>query len=120
MRTISNYKIEKETYEAQHEAGRHNPAQVLKFRDKSGKHEVTLESGHFDHISVFREGLETVVLSMHVGFGYIGIQVIFEGEEIASRFLQGWEVEQELGEGWENKTDNYLARTMYHDAMEAL
>lgn len=88
MKTKSNYTIEKETLEEQLTAKRYNPAFVLVFKNKSGKHRVTLDSGGFDDIEVFREKNFVYVLSINQRMYYVGMQVFEGSEEKGNIFLQ--------------------------------
>ena len=89
MRTIHNYKLEKETWESQRIAGRYNPATEIVFRDKRGIHRHTIGAGNSDNIHVFREGYWTIVLSVNYGLPYCGIE-IFDGDmAFYDTFVQG-------------------------------
>jgi hypothetical protein len=97
MRRVG-YSVEKETYEEQSDAGRHNPGLVLLFRDKTGRHRVPISAGYRDEIDVYRQGDETYVLTKNRGLDYVGLE-IFRGDESAGDiFLQvDYEITDTLG-----------------------
>ena len=99
MRRIHNYRISKEDFWEMLHAKRHNPCLVITFRDKSGKHTHKLSAGYSDDIDVYREGMETYVLSSNPSLDYVGLE-IFEGpEKQGSVFFQGDQVKEVLGRG---------------------
>lgn len=99
MRTVDWISTEYETCEQQTESRRCNPAKVMRYRDKRGIHEVTLDHGSNDELHLFREGEYTLVLSVNRRVGYTGLQILNgEGEESEGVFLQSdHEVESVLG-----------------------
>jgi hypothetical protein len=90
MRTINfrSYSIDHESWEEMAKARRENRALVLQYRDRQGKHRVTIDAGESDEIDVFREGELTLVLSTNSRYGYAGIQAFKGSEETGSIFLQ--------------------------------
>jgi len=54
MRKV-NYRLEKESWEDMHEAGRMNPSLEVIFRDKTGNHRQKIGAGHSDDIFAYRE-----------------------------------------------------------------
>jgi len=99
MRRIHNYSISKEDFWEMLHAKRHNPCLVITFRDKYGKHTHKLSAGYSDNIDVYREAMETYVLSSNPRLDYVGLE-IFEGpEKQGSVFFQGGQVKEVLGRG---------------------
>jgi hypothetical protein len=97
MRKIHNYRISKEDFWEMLHAKRHNPCLVITFRDKSGTYAHKLSAGYWDDIDVYREGMETYVLSTNSRLDYVGLE-IFEGpEKQGSIFLQGDQIKEALG-----------------------
>ena len=97
MRRISNFTIDKESFDDMVKSGRFNPALEITFRDRNGKHVHKLGVGYDDVLDVYREGAETYVLSSHCGIGYFGL-VIFEGsEKLGEMFVEAHEVKETLG-----------------------
>jgi len=97
MRRISNFTISKESVENMIQAGRFNPCLEITFRDRTGKHVHKLSVGYDDVLDVYREGLETYVLSSHCGLGYIGLEILEGSEKIGQMFIEGHEVKETLG-----------------------
>lgn len=96
MRKIHNYRISKEDFWEMLHAKRHNPCLVIKFKDKSGTHTHKLSAGYGDVMDIYREGIETYVLSTNSRLDYVGLE-IFEGpEKQGSIFLQGDQVKEVL------------------------
>ncbi len=97
MEKITNYQINKESFEAMRKAQRYNPALEICFRDSSGEHIQTLSAGYDDDLHVYREAGETYVLSLNTRLGYAGLQV-FDGSDVAGEiFLQESQVEETIG-----------------------
>lgn len=97
MRRINNYSINKESTEDMINAGRFNPCLQIIFRDRSGNHTHKLSAGDSDVLDVYREGIETYVLSTNSRLAYIGLE-IFEGpEKQGSVFFQWDQVKEALG-----------------------
>jgi len=97
MRKIHNYRINKEDFWEMLHAKRHSPCLVITFRDISGQHTHKLSAGYGDGIDVYREGLQTYVLSHNKSLGYVGLQ-IFKGSEIVGEmFVEDHEVKETLG-----------------------
>ncbi len=97
MRRINRFSIDKESYEDMLKARRFNPCLEITFRDRSGTYTHKLSAGHSDVLNVYREGLETYVLSSNPRLGYIGLEV-FEGpDKIGSFFIEGHQIEEVLG-----------------------
>ena len=113
MRTIHNYKLGKESWDAQREAGRYNPATELHYRDKTGKHAVTLACGDSDDVTILRDGHTTYALSLNTGLGYAGLQAFDNGAETGSVFLQNdYEVDEILGKGGLNKSSTWICKVL--------
>ena len=99
MRRIINFRINKESIDDMIKAGRFNPCLEITFRDRSGKHTHKLSAGYSDDIDVYRDDLETYVLSSNPRLDYVGLE-IFEGpEKLGSIVLQGHQVKEVLGRG---------------------
>ena len=99
MHRINNYTITKESTEDMIKAGGFNPRLEITFKDKSGQHTHKLSVGADDILDVYREGMETYVLSTNPRLDYVGLE-IFEGpEEQGSVFFQGDQVKEVLGRG---------------------
>jgi len=97
MRRINKFTINKESTEDMIKAGRFNSSREITFRDKTGKHTHKLFVGCSDVLDVYREGLETYILSTNSRFGYIGLE-IFEGAEKAGDiFLENHQIKEVLG-----------------------
>ncbi len=100
MRTIHYWKVQEESYENQRKAGRYNPAREILYRDKTGNHMVAIGAGTGDAIDMFREGIDTIIMSTSYRLNYVGIEVFRDGELIHDRFLQDdWELGEVLGIG---------------------
>jgi len=97
MRRISTFTIDKESFDDMIQAGRFNPCLEITFRDKNGQHVHKLGVGYDDVLDVYREGLETYVLSSHCGLGYIGLEIFEGSERIGEMFVEGHEVKETLG-----------------------
>jgi len=96
MRRISNFTIDKETIEDMIKAGRYNQCLEITFQDRTGKYTHKLSAGGSDVLDVYREGLETYVLSSHCGMGYIGLEIFEGSERIGELFIEGHEVKKTL------------------------
>lgn len=84
IRTVRNYEIKHETWDKAWEAKRYNRALTLTYRDKVGRHTVTLQAGESDEIHVFRELIcdqwgvkvpHTYVLTINRRHGYCGVEI---------------------------------------------
>jgi hypothetical protein len=96
MRRIYNYRISKEDFwEMLHEK-RFNPCLVISFRDKSGQHRHKLSAGYSDVLDVYREGIETYVLSTNSMLGYVGLEVIHGDEKLGEIFMEEDELKDVL------------------------
>lgn len=90
---IPNYKIRKESFESQREAGRYNPGLELLI----GQVVMPLAAGSNDDIDVRTEGDEIYVLTRNYSLGYIGLEVFTkEGSQIGDIFCQSEEEAREL------------------------
>jgi len=96
MRRIHNYRISKEDFWEMLHAKRHNPCLVIKFKDKSGNHTHKLSAGYQDDIDVYREGLETYVLSSNSMLGYVGLEILEGPDNIGAIFLEDHQVKEVL------------------------
>ena len=96
MRKV-NFKLEKESWEEMHEAGRWNPSLEVIFRDKTGNHRHKIGSGYSDDIHAYREADETYILSTHSGLGYIGLDAFKGNERIGEVFIDSHQVEETVG-----------------------
>jgi hypothetical protein len=108
MRTVNrkSYLIRTETLESQLAAGRYNPSYELHFRDRHGRHVVTLDAGSDDHVSIFRDGEITFALSRNTRIGYCGLQAFRGDDEIGDVFMQN-PSEDLAGEGLTQDWDDY-------------
>jgi hypothetical protein len=97
MRRINNYSINKESIEDMINAGRFNPCLEITFRDRSGKHTHNLSAGYSDVLDVYREGIETYVLSTNSMLGYVGIDVFEGAEKTGSIFLESHQIKEVIG-----------------------
>lgn len=97
MRKISNFSIEKESFEDMCKAKRFNPCLEITFRDKTGVHTHKLDAGYGDSMDICREGGFTFVLSRNSRLGYIGLQAFDGAEMVGSMFLESEQVESILG-----------------------
>ena len=97
MRRINNYSINKESTEDMINAGRFNPCLQITFRDKTGKHTHKLSVGHDDILDIYREGLETCVLSTNTRLGYVGLEMFEGAEKTGSIFLESHQVKEVRG-----------------------
>jgi len=97
MRRINNYSIEKESIEEMVKAGRFNPCLEISFWDRTGSHTHKLSAGYDDVLDVYREGLQTYVLSHNHSLGYVGLE-IFKGSVVTGEmFLEGHGMKDILG-----------------------
>ena len=96
MRKIHNYRISKEDFWEMLHAKRHNPCLVITFKDKSGKHTHKLSAGYRDILDIYREGIETYVLSTNSRLDYVGLEIFEGSEKQGSIFLQGDQVKEVL------------------------
>ena len=97
MRRINNYSITKESFWDMLHEKRFNPCIEITFRDRSGKHTHKLSAGYGDELDIYRDGLETFILSTNSRLGYVGLEV-FEGDEkIGSIFLESHQIKEVLG-----------------------
>jgi hypothetical protein len=97
MRKINNYSINKESTEDMINAGRFNPCLEIIFRDRSGKHTHKLSAGYSDDIDVYRDDLDTFILSRNSRLGYVGLEVFEGAEKTGSIFLESHQVKEVLG-----------------------
>ena len=97
MRRINNFTIDKESTEDMVNAGRFNPSLEITFRDKTGKHTHKLSVGYSDVLDVYREGLETYILSTNSRFGYIGLEIFEGADKSGDIFLERHHVKEVLG-----------------------
>jgi len=119
MRTIVNYTISPESIEAQTKARRYNPTTVCTFRDKRGKHTVTIGKGNNDYIDVFREGHLTFILTRNFSFGYVGLDVFDGDENIGNMFLQSTEqVDELLGQNGIDKAGWWISKVLANYAIQ--
>lgn len=99
MRRIQNYTIGKEPFEDTVKAGRWNPCLQITFKDRSGKHTHELSAGNYDVLDVYREGMETYVLSTNTRLGYVGLEVFEGAEKLGNVFLESHQAKDVLGRG---------------------
>lgn len=93
MRTINNWETRKETWEEYHAAGCYGPRSVLVYRDRTGKHEVVINTGTLYDVDVFREGVSTYVLTTSRSMGCAGLEDFVDGEEYGSVFFEDYQIE---------------------------
>ena len=106
-------KLEKETWEEQQEAGRHNPGLVVLFRDRKGKHRVPISAGYSDDVEGFRSGEETYILSMNRGLNYVGLQVFQGSDEIGDMFVdRDYDIEEMFGPRGLDTADYNIAKIL--------
>jgi len=97
MRRITNYSIKKESTEDMIKAGRFNPGLEITFRDRSGLHTHKLSAGYGDDLDVYRDDLDTFVLSTNSRLGYVGLEVFESAEKTGAIFLEAHQVKNVLG-----------------------
>jgi len=97
MRKINNYSINKESTEDMINAGRFNPCIEITYRDRSGKHTHKLSAGYSDDINVYRDDLDTFILSRNSRLGYIGLEVFEGAYKTGEIFLESHQVKEVLG-----------------------
>jgi hypothetical protein len=97
MRGVTNYQVQKESFDDMHSSGRFNPSLEVTFRDKTGIHTHKISAGHSDDIDVYRESRETYVLSRNLSLGYVGLEVFTGADAVGDMFLQGDQVDEILG-----------------------
>lgn len=97
MRRIHNYSIDKESIEDMVKAGRFNPCLEIYFWDRTGSHIHKLSAGYDDVLDVYREGLQTYVLSHNHSLEYIGLEIFKGSVVIGEMFVEGHEVKETLG-----------------------
>ncbi|WP_020585839.1 hypothetical protein [Desulfobacter curvatus] len=97
MRRIRNYSINKESTDNMIQAKRFNPCLEITFRDCSGQHTHKLSAGYGDDLDVYREGVETYILTTNPKLGYIGLEV-FEGpDKTGEIFVEEHQVKEVIG-----------------------
>ena len=80
MKTATNWETFRESWESQRDAGRHNPARVLIFKERKRgrqcycRHRLILSAGDGDTVDVYQEGREIIVCSIRRGLNYAGLQ----------------------------------------------
>ena len=97
MRRIHNYSIGKESIEDMINGGRFNPCLEIYFWDRTGSHTHKLGAGYEDVLDVYREGLQTYVLSHNNSLGYMGLEIFKGSVVIGEMFVEGHEVKETLG-----------------------
>ena len=97
MRRVNNYSINKESTDDMIKSGRFNPCIEITFRDRSGKHTHKLSAGYGDVLDVYREGMETYVLSTNTRLEYIGLEIFEGADKTGSIFLESHQVKEVLG-----------------------
>ena len=97
MHRIDNYSIGKESFEDMLHAKRFNPYLEITFRDKSGQHTQKLSAGDSDVLDVYREGLETYVLSTNSRLAYIGLEIFESAGKIGEVFIEACRIKKALG-----------------------
>jgi hypothetical protein len=97
MRKLKRYALDFETLEQQCEAGRFNPARIMRYSIGKEKYIITLSAGNADDIDVYRDRQNNVfVLSRNYRMGYVGCE-IFCGSELIDSFFasdDSYETEQ--------------------------
>ncbi|PQP35743.1 hypothetical protein C6A37_00825 [Desulfobacteraceae bacterium SEEP-SAG9] len=97
MRAVKKYSISKESLKEMQEAKRFNPCLEITFRDKKGVHRHKLSAGYDDHIYVYREQLETSIMTQNHRLGYVGLEVFAGDDKTGDIFLEAHQVLEELG-----------------------
>jgi len=97
MRRIHRYSIGKESTEDMIRAKRFNPCLEITFRDRSGQHTHKLSAGYGDDLDVYREGLETYILTTNPRLGYIGLEVFEGGDKTGEIFVEEYQVKETIG-----------------------
>ena len=97
MRRINRFSISKESYEDMLASRRFNPSLTISFRDKSGQHTHKLSAGYGDVLNVYREGIETYILSTKSMLGYVGLEVLEGPDKTGEFFVEDHQVKEVLG-----------------------
>ena len=97
MRRIHNSKVSKESFDDMIKANRFNPSLEIIFRDKNGKHVHKISAGYDDVIHVYKEDVETYVLSLNPRMGYAGLEVFKGSEKTGKIFLEESSLKEVLG-----------------------
>ena len=94
MRTVSNYRLQSETWEEQQAAGRFNPGCVVVL---SSGVRLIIAAGDADDVHVLAEGDLWFVVSMNRCLDYVGCEVFSaSGEAMGDVFCQGQEQYEEV------------------------
>ena len=97
MRKVTNYSVEKESFEDMCKAKRFNPCLEITFRDRTGIHIHKISAGYCDDIYVYRDNGETYILTNNPYLGYVGMEVFNGDEQIGDLFLEYHQVIEILG-----------------------
>jgi hypothetical protein len=96
MCRINNYSIAKESFWDMLHEKRFNPCIEITFRDRSGKHTHKLSAGYSDDIDVYRDDLDTFILSRNSRLGYVGLEVFEGADKVGEIFLENHQVKEVL------------------------
>ena len=97
MRRITNFQIQKESFEDACRARRFNPSLQITFRDRTGMHTHKISAGYSDELDVFREDGVTYVLARNNALPYVGLEAFQGHEKVGDLFLQEGQVNEVLG-----------------------
>ena len=97
MRRYYGHTFAKESTEDMIAAGRYSPCIEITFHDRWGRHTHKLGAGTSDVIHVYREGGETLVLSVNDPLGYVGLEVFRGRDRVGEIFFQGDQLTEVLG-----------------------
>jgi len=97
VRKVTNYSVEKESFEDMCQAKRFNPCLEITFRDRNGTHIHKLSAGYRDDIYVYRDNDETCILTNNPYLGYVSLEVFNGDEQAGDLFLEYHRVIETLG-----------------------
>ncbi len=94
MRTVQNYKLDKEDWDQQCDAGRFNPATTVII--ESGP-TLTIGAGDSDVVDVFHEGDRYYITAVNYGLDYAGVEVFEKDGTSCGELLLQSDIEHILG-----------------------
>ncbi len=77
---------ERETLDEQREAGRYNPALVLRYWLAGSEYRHAIGAGTSDALDVFTEAGRVYVVSTNAGLSYVGLEAFEAGEPVGDTF----------------------------------
>ena len=97
MNKIYNYTLSKESFEEILKAKRFNRCLKITYRDRTGRYTHALSAGTDNVIYVYRDGLETFILSRNPRLEYVGLEIFESADKMGDIFLQGHQLKEVLG-----------------------